>query len=232
MELIVNDFEFDSCGHYEFDDHKAKCISILNSEYPDFIEAIEHYCFYCGKYLSYVLDKENKKISLNEKCKFPEGIKKINLKLNVPSGKMVIANDLRKWFSSPFDHLNVNSDKGKFDTSKLYESVEMIHCYIGNSCPNVFQLDSSSLFICENKYEFTEFGKKLGQICTDLWWYCIVDYENFKTKFLEKNESTNDFYKYCDSRCLIADVDPGVYYIEHKFCNQPLKESMFARIYK
>jgi hypothetical protein len=201
---------------------------------PQPIPFSEGECWYCGDHYGVHFDGVN--IFANEECKYPGGIAEYNFELNVPSGKMVFANDLRMWFQNHFD-FNVNSDIGKLKTTESYAKVGMAHAFVGNSCPSIHQVDEVTLSISGRAYEkgdsaydaevddwveltkdqaeaLSPLGKEVGSICTDLWWYSVVDYDDFSRRFLEKG-SKKEFLKYIKTSCDVVSVKPGVYKFTH-----------------
>lgn len=182
-------------------------------------------CLNCNWDGTYTFD--GKTFFATEQCAHPNGIENITIDLNIPSGKMVFANDLRKWFRVHTDY-NINNNGGIFDTIKAYEKVGMAHGFVGNSCPSVYKVDKENLSISSYGMPVDEedrgdedkwihpVGKEVGGICTDLWWYCIVDLEDFKRRFFDMGGTAEDFkneIKHCD----IVNVKPGVYRILHNF---------------
>lgn len=189
-------------------------------------------CYYCGEHFRYVFDGET--FTAQTFCSQPGGIKKMFMELNVPSGKMVFANDLRRWFRI-HGHYNVNNNIGVLLTTKAYEKVGMAHGFVSNTCPGVYQIDARTLSISGSASECywdnevkkyfpvseeqiqkqTPLGKEVGGICTDLWWYSIVDFEDFKCRFLDMGGTLQEFNDYIEDRCDVVDVDSGVYTITH-----------------
>ena len=143
--------------------------------------------------------------------------------LNVPSGKIVVANDLRDKFKITEDHY-VNHSEGIIAASLDYASVGMSHGFVGNSCPGVHKKNSRE-FIIGNRPEIEdeddeEYFKKnasgldseyegttqVASICTDLWWYSIVDYDQYIQRYGEPTE---------DDGVEVVECEAGVYEFLH-----------------
>ncbi len=189
-------------------------------------------CQYCDEIVQFSFDGSN--LNTLSDCKYRGGIKEVTVELNVPSGKMVFANDLREYFQVQ-GSFNINSQIGLMQTMKAYEKIGMIHGFVGNTCPHIYQRSQKTLSISDtpiedfwdpakNKYvsktkaqikNETPKGKVVGGICTDLWWYCIVDYEDLKTRYLATGGNSKTFNKYLKNKCSVVDVKPGVYSIQH-----------------
>ncbi len=189
-------------------------------------------CSYCGQFLKYLFDGET--LSIISSCEYPGGIKNSSIELNCPSGKMVFANDLRSWFKSHSSY-NVNNDLGIVKTILAYANIGMAHGFVGNSCPGIYQIDDKNLSIsatpCEENWDTQEQryvtkykkdleketppGKLCGKISTELWWYSVVDYEDFRKRYLDSEGNLIEFKHYLNNNCKILTVEPGVYQVDH-----------------
>ena len=109
-----------------------------------------------------------------EKEKLPLEIK---FTLNIPSGKMVIGNDFRNIFPVICDNFYTNRKQGIKDMSLAFAKSGLAMGFIGNTCASFVKKKADKFFIgCGPKGTKT---KKLGNICTDLWWYSICDYDEY-----------------------------------------------------
>lgn len=189
-------------------------------------------CPYCAERISFSFDGEN--LSVSTVCPYPGGMENVSVELNIPSGKMVFANDLRRWFRIIGD-FDVNNDIGVKLTTEAYEKVGMAHGFVGNSCPSVYKVDGRTLTISgtpSDEYYDEETdeelpalkelydsqlpaGEAVGGICTDLWWYSVVDFDDFRARFLDMAGSEESFDAYIKDRCDVINVDPGVYQVVH-----------------
>lgn len=126
---------------------------------------------------------------VGEPCKFPNGLPPTEWELNVPSGKLVIANDLRKVFPLPEDdRFDINTALGCHMTAMSYAANGLSHAFVGNSCPGVYKCTNGSFKIAnppsDEKWDGEDFveimpepefdGERIAGICTDLWWYSTV----------------------------------------------------------
>ena len=179
-------------------------------------------CPLCGEDIAW--ETNGSILRIASECPYPEGAV-YSWELNVPSGKIVVANDLRDKFIIMED-FNVNALEGCIQTSFKYSSVGMSHGYVGNSCPGVHK-KSDSEFLVGNFYEPDEDDddeddedgkyksgldhefegtKQVASICTDLWWYSIVDYDQFVERYGEPKDNA-----YIE----VVDCEPGVYEFLH-----------------
>ncbi|HVI41837.1 MAG TPA: hypothetical protein VM577_14390 [Anaerovoracaceae bacterium] len=242
--------KFDYNGHYNFEEEYIKsdfrmALYSFSEEQLNAVVAKKklskpvtvalglNQCPHCGVRVKFLFDGET--LKSDSVCKYPGGLKEVVIELNVPSGKMVFANDLRHWFRTQGD-FNVNNDVGIMLTTQAYEKVGMAHGFVSNTCPSVYKVNKQTLSISgapseeywdEKKKDYLSRskadikkdkpkGKRVGGICTDLWWYCIVDYEDFKTRFLDSG-TEKEFDAYVKDRCDVVDVKPGVFTVQHLF---------------
>lgn len=152
-------------------------------------------CKECGNRIQWECD--GVELRATEICEYPWGCPSYDIRVNIPSGKMVIEDDLRQFYDIDLD-LCSNSDR---HISKMYETIGMGHGYIGNTNPNIYKTDSSIIIGNKN----CNIGNVIGSIKTDLWWYSISDYEDIVKK-------TNKDINFKN----IISVEPGSYLITHR----------------
>lgn len=182
-------------------------------------------CTYCGEgHFSLLTDGKTLRLSGDE-CSQPNGFEHNEWELNVPSGKIVVENDLREWFPLPEGDGEIESVNGIIgcrQTSQAYAAVGMSHAFVGNSCPSVYRMSDSSFKIAnapeeeyydEDKDEYVPYdppiafeGELLTSICTDLWWYSMCDLDE-ATRRAEKFGGLG--------KLTVIDVKPGVYRFRH-----------------
>lgn len=139
-----------------------------------------------------------------EPCPRPNGLVTV-FDLACPSGVLVVANDLRHLAPVPTDTFNVNINLGCDQTSRAYANAGMAHAFVGNTCPGVFKSRGHTYRI---GYERRR-GQRLAGICTDLWWYSLMDadvYANRVAFFGGKSEPEQ-----------VIRVKPGVYRFTHTY---------------
>lgn len=133
------------------------------------------------------------------------------------SGKIIVENDLREFFIE--ESFNVNATKGIIKTMDHYAKQGMLHGYVGNSCPTLFlSEDNGEILIgaefdgdaeCEEDENLLpdDSYKELAFVCTDLWWYSIVDLEDFKAKNPDVDLSGYE----------IVDIPKGRWELKHRY---------------
>lgn len=194
-------------------------------------------CPYCGED-DLGVETNGKVLRIVGACSKPEGLPPNEFELNVPSGKLVVANDLRELFPVMGDH-NINALRGLRATAQDYAAAGMAHAFVGSSCPALYALPGDQLKVAKaspDEYwdgkQYVKYkrkpkfkgeqlaGTRLAGICTDLWWYSICDYDEFVrrcTHFADCIESAEDPVVAALENwgCKVVDVRPGVYRFRH-----------------
>lgn len=164
-------------------------------------------CNECGKLV--VLETNGVEIRCANPCIYPQGLPSYEIELNVPSGKFVVANDLRDYFPIIGDY-NVNKTICCKQTSEKYAQAGMAYMNVGNTCPGMFRINDGSFVIgtvSSRNQNPVKGSHRVAGICTDLWWYSIVDYDQFLIR--AKREPGN--YEQ------IVTCKPGVYRFKHQY---------------
>lgn len=176
-------------------------------------------CYDCGQSIG--LETNGKVIRTHTECEYPNGVPAFCLYLNVPSGKIAFANDLRYWYGDNIidevDNIDVNTNIGLKLYSKAYEKNGLIICFCGNTCPGIYRLGHNFLAIGNDGYneetdeETDHPGENVGGIITDLWWWCAVDYDEMVSKMSEHELNLEKRH------LTVIDVDPGKYEIVQEY---------------
>jgi len=192
----------------------ASCKVFFRPMYP---------CHVCDDKVIFSFDGIN--LVADSDCAFPNGMPEYSIDLSVPSGKLVIANDLRDLFENEYEEedlrpcsrgfgFNLNSDMGCRQVFEAYGKLGMAHGFVGNTCPGVYRINEDALTISRIKYDEDLNdeddplpGERVAGICTDLWWYSIVDYDDYVRRTGEK---PNEW-------CSIVEVKPGTYRVTHRY---------------
>jgi len=184
-------------------------------------------CAHCGAD-NFRIEADGVSLRLSgDPCPWPDEIPANEWELNVPSGRIVVADDLRAQFPLTMgdDLPSVNTIIGCRAVSQSYAAVGLAHGFVGNTCPGVFCLG-------EDKYEISSFYedeeegstsskpkkaavKKVASICTDLWWYSICDSDEWKRRTRKFGGTLKE------SGAKTMKVKPGVYRFKH---NDSMKE--------
>lgn len=155
-----------------------------------------NHCGGCGERLS--LETNGQTIRPSTECTFDRKIP-WTFEVDFPTGEVLIGNDFRQFVQvPPVKDWYVNELKEIKRCSEDYAKHSgMLHFFVGNTCPPVYQEGDSRLVVGSNKnateivkYDGEEFeditneiieelpGKYLNSVTTDLWWVGMVDKAN------------------------------------------------------
>jgi hypothetical protein len=210
---------------YDFDEEGA---------IEEFLKQIETYekikftdtCGQCGEETTYI--REGVTLKAQNTCCYPGGHPSYDVLLNVPSGEIIFANDLRS-LTQTEDTFYTESTIGLVKETQAYAKEGMIHIYVGNTCPKVCKTLEEIQII--NLNEDTDPTRILydiqGFICTDIGWYCAMDKNLFLERCQEENLNPEEFDP------LYVSVDPGVYSFSDELRKQtPTDDILYSRIQK
>lgn len=139
-------------------------------------------CGCCGETLH--LEFNGVELRYTTECPNPEAHFETEVTLNVPSGKLLVANDLRNLVPIPADR-DINQIRETLKTTEDYAKAGCAYGFVGNTCPGFYLEDDGTYTVAtklgayheeEDEYEDSE-ETPLASICTDLWWYSIMDYD-------------------------------------------------------
>lgn len=181
-------------------------------------------CPYCGgEDFDFVTNGVIIRIT-GERCRYENGLPPAEWELNVPSGKLVVANDLRRVFPLPDDGDDFSETLlGLAQTSLAYATIGLSHAFVGNSCPGVYKVAEGAYKVANppqtKTWEDGRFvpvepplpfeGEEVAGICTDLWWYSICDSDEFERRCAHFGVQRDDL------RATEIAVRPGVYRFQH-----------------
>lgn len=168
-------------------------------------------CPNCDEKLGLGFNGERFSVVSEKPCPSPNGLV-TEFELNVPSGRLIVENDLRDLFPF-FEDYNINTPFGRHLQSLEAATTGLAYGYVGNSSPGVYRTGDRFVIgsyedeIWDGKSHNTNpkpcsWGEKVAGICTDLWWYSICDGDEFDRRVgAEKNYPTDP----------PVEVRPGVY---------------------
>lgn len=167
-------------------------------------------CYTCGEEI--VFKTDGLTVSSQSSCSYPNGIP-LTFELNVPSGTMIVANDLRCHFDFAGDDYDINTRIGCVRTTKAMEAIGCAHAFVGNSCPGMYKVRENTFTISCGGYDYEKDedvepeGILVASIITDLWWYSIVDADEFEKRDCDKCHDEDYVTR--------VKVQPGVYRFTH-----------------
>lgn len=138
-------------------------------------------------------------LTVDSACPYPQGLPAYSVDIDVPSGRLAFANDLRPLFPQ-LEDFNVGLTSGLKRCTEAYARQGCIHVFVGNTCPSVRLLDSGTLTVGRARSP----GRQVGSVCTDLWWVSAADHDLIKQRAAAlKEEMPGDLF--------VVDVAPGTY---------------------
>lgn len=168
----------------------------------------KHQCRECGERYGFDEESPTRFVASNV-CALPGGMPVYDVLLNIPSGVIVFANDLRPLVTVENDH-SIESQLSQRRYIEEYARFGMATVFTGNSCPGIWQQKGQIAIanyiteadLAENDPEDlppgpfkseADRGTRLGSICTDLWWYCAMDRDLFLARCAEEGLDPKEF---------------------------------------
>jgi hypothetical protein len=166
----------------------ATTMILVTSSDPPLITGSELYseCAMCGT-SRYEMEVTPAGARMPQPCPVPDGIT-TSVTLAVPSGKIVVADDLRRVYSVNEDEMaSYNSRLGQAQVTEAMAAIGCAYGAVGNTCPGLYRTGPGHYVIAipayDGDYSTTPDGwTYLGGIITDLWAYSIADYGDFTAK--------------------------------------------------
>jgi hypothetical protein len=110
----------------------------------EIITSATEYCFDCDEYIQYSFDGKSITDTITDSgatisC-FDD--KNYSVSIEIPSGEL-ICDDWMPYASDLLKHLDshkhsINSELGKYERTVNYAEINVLHMFVGNSCPQVF----------------------------------------------------------------------------------------------
>lgn len=163
-------------------------------------------CHECGE--KPVFESNGQEVRVREACPYPNGMPPVVWDLNVPSGKIVVANDLRPIFPNPYGSHDLGTQQGLTKECLNYVKLGMSHAFVGNSCPSVYDC-GNDIYRVASPEDFDKKDDSLATIVTDLWWYSMCDYDEYALRCKHFKVKKKDFH------AKFLKVKPGVYRFIH-----------------
>lgn len=173
------------------------------------ILGLYHECNWCGERQKVTLGDDNV-LRVDKPCPSENGITTV-IELHVPSGRIIVDDDLRPIYDADMDDLDYNTALGQ---GKYVEAMAEVGCAygpVGNSCPSLYRTGDGTYVIANSGYdqetddEIPFDGEALASVCTDLWAYSIADYDDWVSKGGVVDSWTQT----------VVDVEPGTYRFTH-----------------
>lgn len=150
-------------------------------------------CNCCGEYVNFQVD--GNVIRTAEKCAYPNGFPPYKIRISVPSGKLVVANDLRIFFQhvSEANNGEMDTDIGLMKWCQFFaEQANLGYIFTSNTSPDLFKTKKDTFALkCGSDAQ----KNLVASICTDLWACCVADYDTVEAGY-EKYKNSTEFDRY------------------------------------
>ncbi|MET9779197.1 hypothetical protein ABZ023_33975 [Streptomyces sp. NPDC006367] len=172
-----------------------------------FVAGAHWTCATCDERPTYVL--RDGTVHVQDPCKYPMGIT-TEITLDVPSGKLIVTDDLRDVYEVDFDAgASYNTALGQAQVVEAMAALGCAYGPVGNSCPGLYREGENSYIIASPILDDDDLpslpeDNRLASICTDLWAYSIADFEDWRAKGGAPGQKRLGHYA-------VVDVPPGTY---------------------
>jgi len=184
-------------------------------------------CYDCGDWMRWQFDGVT--FRARNECKFKNGLRPTVFDLNIPSGRLIVANDLRDLFPVAGDY-NINTTLGLVLTTEKYAEAGLAHGFVGNTCPRVYKLTGKDTHFVLGPGPYPGCRRVAG-VCTDLWWYSICDGDELDRRLKErKYKNLKKVYK--EHNLDVVKCKPGLYRFSqeyHTLDDRDRKQAVYAR---
>lgn len=159
-------------------------------------------CAICGEEPSIAFCEDRVEIENNH---FDVG--PFSVDIEFPTGVMLFNDDLCYGFTA--GDRDINTTIGIKQHSEDYAKQGMMHFFVGNSCPSIWR-DGDTIYV--GSLSDADGHKRIGSICTDLWWASFVD-EQFLTDKLAASGAVQaeEYIKSAKKKGGAIEVAPGTY---------------------
>ena len=138
-------------------------------------------CFICGERPVFITDGE--KMWPEKDCEYPDGIL-LKFELNVPSGEMVVASDLREHFNTD-EHYELDNRMARVKTCLAIAKSGCAFLIVGNRITGIYRVGKDK-FVASKPGEDSRTGKlveakgkRVATVITDSDSYSIVDGDEY-----------------------------------------------------
>lgn len=148
-------------------------------------------CPNCGHKLELETDGQVIRVA-GDPCQYPNGYPEWTVQINVPSGRLVMANSLHSWFPQvdtqfhkdnldPTVISDISTAPGAHLYASRYADAGMLVGFTGNECPGVYRATGrNDKFVVgqsaiESGLPIEGTEEQVASICTDFWGFSMAD---------------------------------------------------------
>ncbi|MFI1769098.1 hypothetical protein ACH41H_44700 [Streptomyces sp. NPDC020800] len=150
-------------------------------------------------------------IEVENPCPYPDGLT-TEITLEVPSGKIVVTDDLRLYRYDDTGFASYNSALGQAQAIQAMAAAGCAYGPVGNTCPGLYRTGPDTYVVARPGYDEDDNpdlpeDDSLAGIVTDLWAYSIADFEHWKSR--GGDPETLGWTE------TVVDITPGTYRFTH-----------------
>jgi hypothetical protein len=196
----MNKLTFRPNGHlFSVEDGEQVGVFTADPGHPFIPDLTTARCGFCDQ-LAKPLVVTDDAVTVATPCPYPNGLTSV-ITLNVPSGKIIVADDLRPvynwdeteqewWLAEDYTRMaSYNSALGQYQAVQAMAAAGCAYGPVGNSCPGLYRTEDGTYVIASLAYseetddEVLPAGwEHLASVITDLWAYSIADFEDWKAR--------------------------------------------------
>lgn len=169
-------------------------------------------CGFCGEYFAPRIADDA--VHVDKPCLHSGGTTTV-ITLRVPSGKIIVTDDLRPVYSvERKDLASYNSALGRAQFIEAMAAIGCAYGPVGNTGPGMYRTGGDSYIIARPEYDYDNYEEPslpesdcLASICTDVWAYSIADYQDWQAR-----GGNPDDLRWKDS---VVEIPAGTYQFTH-----------------
>ncbi|TLQ39196.1 hypothetical protein [Streptomyces marianii] len=176
-----------------------------------FVAGVYWRCATCDQVPEYIV--RDKAVQVQKPCPYPNGIT-TEIRINVPSGKLIVTDDLRDVYCVDHNGASENTALGQAQVVQAMAALGCAFGPVGNSSPGLYRTCQSDSYIIaspildDDDVPSIPDEDCIAEIDTALWAYSIADYEDWKAKGGAPGQKLLGHYT-------VVDVTPGTYRFTH-----------------
>jgi hypothetical protein len=212
--VTVRQMNLDANGHDLH--HRSDALGVLlkDGQVAHVLDAYNR-CGVCNEAPVYEVSGVDS-LRVKDPCAYPDGII-TTVELAVPSGRIVVTDDLRDVFGDYVCTASYNTTLGQHQAIVSTAARGYAQGWVGNSCPGLYRTGEDAYMIASPDYdEDTDVrnppdSERLATVRTGVWSYAVADYSLWREKGGKDPDPGTTAWHNID----IVDVTPGTYRFTH-----------------
>lgn len=150
-------------------------------------------CPECGQKVPLTLSDDGLRFVADGPCPYPEGHPEYSVTVSFPTGVVLFGDELLEERPPELEEHRGSGVVWQRTGMKGAAKIDFAHGYCGNTCPTVYRReDRKELLVAMSGWgedgellPFWDGYEDVGTICTDLWWWTVVDESIVRAKAAE-----------------------------------------------